>query len=169
MKKAAISPALEYYDRYVDHVPDIDLSVALDESLQALQALNIAQLEPQGNYAYAPGKWTLKNVFQHITDTERVFAYRTLLFARHDKTSPPGFDQDLFADNTFIDNRSLQDVLDELIAVRISTIALFKSFSDDTLLRTGMNWKYEMSILAMGFTIAGHQLHHLQIIKEKYL
>ncbi|HVI48097.1 MAG TPA: DinB family protein [Chitinophaga sp.] len=169
MKQSAITPDPQYYSRYINHVPDLDLSDALEQSLQTLLALDPAKLEPLGNYAYAPGKWTLKNVFQHITDTERVFTYRTLLFARNDQTTPAPFDQDEYAGNTFLDERSLKDVLDELIAVRISTIALFKSFSDKILLKTGKNWKYEMSVLAMGFTIAGHQIHHLNIINDKYL
>lgn len=169
MKKQAISPDPGYFERYVNQVPDIDLNTALENSLKDLQALDIKKLASLENYAYAPGKWTLKNVFQHITDTERVFAYRSLLFARNDTNAAPGFDQDLYAENTFIDNRPFQDVLDELIAVRTSTIALFKSFPDDVLLRVGTCWKYQMSVLAMGFTIAGHQIHHLGVIREKYL
>jgi hypothetical protein len=169
MKKDAIFPAPQYYDRYISQVPDVDLYTALDQSLQDLDTLDMTQLEPLGNYAYAPGKWTLKNVFQHITDTERVFAYRTMMYARNDKQVPPGMDQEEYAANTFIDNRSLQDVITELKAVRLSTIVMFKSFPDEVLLKTGICWKSEMSVLAMGFTTIGHQHHHLHIIREKYL
>ncbi|WP_106527118.1 DinB family protein [Chitinophaga niastensis] len=169
MKKDAIYPAAQYYDRYINLVPDVDLQTALDQSLETLHALDTPQLELRGNYAYAPGKWTLKNVFQHITDTERVFAYRAMMYARNDKQIPPSMDQDEYAANTLIDNRSLEDVIAELKAVRSATIAMFRSFPDEVLLKTGICWKYEMSVLAMGFTAMGHQIHHLNIIREKYL
>ncbi|WP_212001919.1 DinB family protein [Chitinophaga sp. HK235] len=169
MKKEAISPDPEYFGRYINQVPDLTIREALDASLQELQALDMARLTSLADYAYAPGKWTVKDVFQHITDTERVFAYRTLLFARNDKNVAPGFDQDLYAENTFTSSRSLEEVMDELIAVRKSTIALFRSFPDEALLRYGTCWKYQMSVLAMGFTLIGHQIHHLRILHERYL
>ncbi|MCW3463067.1 DinB family protein [Chitinophaga nivalis] len=169
MKKSAIYPAPQFYDTYISKVPDITLAAALTQSLQDLENLDMAQLEPRGDYAYAPGKWSIKNVLQHITDTERIFNFRSLLYARNDKAIPPGMDQDLYADNSFVDHRSVAEVLGELIAVRHATIAMYKGFPDEVLLRTGISWKYEMSVLAMGFTTVGHQLHHLQILRERYL
>ena len=169
MKKSDIQIDPGYYTRYISLVPDTELITALEESLQALQALDIAQLEPLANYAYAPGKWTLKNVFQHITDTERVFTYRALMFARKDPQAAPSMDQDVYADNAEVDDRTLAEVLGELIALRTATLAQFRGYSDAVLSRTGMSWKTEMSVLALGFTTIGHQVHHLDIIRERYL
>lgn len=169
MKKDAISPDPGYYTRYISLVPDIDLNTALDQALKDLAALDAAQLEPVGNYAYGPGKWTVKEVLQHITDTERVFTFRALMFARGDKQVPPSMDQDEYAAHAATSHRSVAEVLDELKAVRMASIALFRSFSDEVLKQTGMSWKTEMSVLALGFTTVGHQLHHLQILRERYL
>lgn len=169
MKKSDIQIDPGYYTRYISLVPDTDLNTALTASLQTLQSLDIVQLEPLADYAYAPGKWTLKNVLQHITDTERVFTYRAMMFARKDPQMAPSMDQDVYADNAEVDDRSLADVLAELIALRTATIAQFSGYSDTTLSRTGMSWKTEMSVLALGFTTVGHQLHHLDIIHKRYL
>lgn len=169
MKKEAIHPDPGYYTRYISLVPDVDLKTALEQSLQDLKALDITQLEALGNYAYAPGKWTLKNVLQHITDTERVFTYRALMFARQDRQIPPSMDQDIYADNAEADHRSVAEVLAELIALRTATIAQFNGYTETALLRTGISWKTEMSVLALGFTTVGHQLHHLNIIRQRYL
>ncbi|MBC9930998.1 DinB family protein [Chitinophaga qingshengii] len=169
MKKQAIYPDPEYFGRYIDQVPDVTIMEALEQSLQELQTLDKATLSAKGDYAYAPGKWTVKDVFQHIIDTERVFAFRTLLFVRNDKNTAPGFDQDLYAGNAFTAQRSLEDILQELIFVRQSTLSLFRSLPDEALLRYGACWKYQMSALAMGFTMVGHQIHHLRILRERYL
>lgn len=169
MKKSDIQIDPGYYTRYISLVPDTDLITALEQSLQALQALDLAQLESLADYAYAPGKWTLKNVLQHITDTERVFTYRALMFARKDPQTAPSMDQDIYADNAEVNDRPLADVLAELIALRTATIAQFKGYADAVLSRTGMSWKTEMSVLALGFTSVGHQVHHLDIIHKRYL
>ncbi|NLR56462.1 DinB family protein [Chitinophaga polysaccharea] len=169
MKKDAISPDPGYYTRYISLVPDTDLNTALDQAFKDLATLDAAQLEPVGNYAYGPGKWTVKEVLQHITDTERVFTFRALMFARGDKQVPPSMDQDEYAAHAATHHRSVAEVLEELKAVRMASIALFKSFSDEVLQQTGMSWKTEMSVLALGFTTVGHQLHHLQILRERYL
>src|SRR5258708_3553631 len=105
MKKSDIQIDPGYYTRYISLVPDTDLITALEQSLQALQALDLAQLESLADYAYAPGKWTLKNVLQHITDTERVFTYRALMFARKDPQTAPSMDQDIYADHAEVNDR----------------------------------------------------------------
>ena len=169
MKKQAIYPDPEYFSRYIDQVPDVTIMEALEQSLQELQTLDKAKLAALGDYAYAPGKWTVKDVFQHIADTERVFSFRALLFARNDKNVAPGFDQDLYAAEAFTAQRTFEDVLQELIAIRQSTIAFYRSLPDEGLLRYGTCWKYQMSALAMGFTMVGHQIHHLRILHERYL
>ncbi|MFX1703529.1 DinB family protein [Chitinophaga sp. CC14] len=169
MKKNAIHPDPGYYSTYINLVPDVDIKTALEQSLQTLDEFDAAELEPLGNYAYSPGKWTLKNVLQHITDTERVFSFRALLFARKDVQVPPTMEQDDYAANAEIDDRSVSEILAELKAVRAASIMQFNNLSDAALLRTGMCWKTEMSVLALGFAIAGHQAHHLNILREKYL
>ncbi len=123
----------------------------------------------KGDYAYAEGKWTLKELVQHVIDTERVFCYRALSFARGDNTTLPGFDENFFVDNSGANKREYYDLLDEMDALRISTIHLFESFSDDMLLKIGEASGNKMSVRALGFLFSGHQMHHLNIVKERYL
>ncbi len=121
------------------------------------------------SFSYAEGKWTVKELIQHIIDTERVFCYRALCFARNDKTFLPGFDQDVFADNSNTNARDYYDLLDEMKVLRQSTIQLFKSFSNEALLRVGVASGNEISVRALGFLFSGHQIHHLNVVKERYL
>ena len=119
------------------------------------------------NFSYAEGKWTLKEVIQHIIDTERIFSYRALCFSRNDKTSLPGFDQDVFVENDNANDRNYYDLLNEMEVLRKSSIQLFKSFSDEALLRVGVASNNKMSVRALGYLFSGHQIHHLNIIKER--
>ena len=125
--------------------------------------------EEKGNFAYAEGKWTLKELIQHIIDTERIFCYRALCFARNDKTELPGFDQDLFVKNDNANHRDYYELLDEMQTLRTSTIQLFKSFTDEVLLSIGTASGNKISVRALGYLFSGHQLHHLNIVKERYL
>ena len=111
----------------------------------------------------------MKEMIQHIIDTERVFCYRALCFARNDKTFLPGFNQDWFADNSYANARDYYDLLDEMKVLRQSTIQLFKSFSNEALLRVGVASGNEISVRALGFLFSGHQIHHLNVVKERYL
>jgi len=169
MKRADIIPMPEYFDRYINLVKDKELMQAFEESLGEIYGMIELLNEKNGGYRYADGKWTIKEIIQHITDCERIFCYRTLLFARKDKTMPAGFDQDLHVANSRANNRTVESLLKELRLLRLSTIEMFESFDDEALLSTGVNWKYEMSVLAMGFLIMGHQAHHFNIIKTRYL
>jgi len=117
---------------------------------------------------YAPDKWTTKETLQHVLDWERILSFRTLLFARKEGSIPQGVDGDLLAANMNAEGRSIGRLIDELKITRLSTKAMFESFDDKTMDNTGTNWKYEISVLAMGYTIIGHQIHHLKIIEEKY-
>jgi hypothetical protein len=121
------------------------------------------------NYAYAEGKWTVKELIQHIIDTERVFCYRALCFARKDTTSLPGFDEDLFVKNADINTRDFENLITEMKVVRAGTLLLYKSFSEEALLRMGIGSGNKMSVRALGYLFSGHQLHHLNIVKERYL
>lgn len=159
----------EYYDRYIRLVEDLPLMEALAKSLQTLSELDVSSLRMVGDKAYAPGKWTVKDVLQHMMDTERVFAYRALRFARGDSTPLPGFEQDDFARSAAANRRTVDDLLEEFLALRRSTIRLFASFDDAMLLREGTNAQVRISVLAQGYTIIGHQIHHLDIIRSRYL
>ena len=159
----------EYFDRYINLVEDKELMQAFEGSLEDIDGMMDMLNEEKANYRYAEGKWTVKEIIQHIIDCERIFCYRTLLFARKDKTLPAGFDQDLLVSNSRADHRPVNSLLKELRMLRLSTIEMFQSFDDETLQNKGINWKYEMSVLAMGFLTIGHQAHHFNIVRTKYL
>ncbi len=120
-------------------------------------------------YIYAEGKWTVKEILQHIIDTERIFNYRALRFARNDQTNLQGFDHDLYNKNVAANERDLGNILEEFKIVRAATILLFKSFSEEALLKKGIASDSLISVRALGYLISGHQEHHLRIFKERYL
>lgn len=121
------------------------------------------------DYRYAEGKWTIKDIILHLIDAERIFAYRALRFARNDKTELPGFEENDYVDYANANQRSIQDLLSELSVVRQATLSLFKSFSNEDLLRIGIASNKPMSVRAIGFTIIGHQNHHQRVFEERYL
>jgi len=168
MKKTAINPMPHYFDRYINLVGDVELKQAFADSLRQLDRLDKSLLTKLGGVTYAPGKWTVKDHLQHLSDAERIMSYRTLLFARRDRTVPACFDQDLLVANSRANKRTIDDLIGELKTVRASTKMMFDVFDNEELLNRGVNWKSEMSVLAMGFAIIGHQIHHLKIIEEKY-
>jgi hypothetical protein len=158
----------QYFERYINLVDDVELSDAFDRSARQLEALDRSLLTRLGGKSYAPGKWTVKESLQHVIDWERILSYRTLLFARKEGSVPQSVDGELLAAGMNADRRAIDSLVDELKAMRLSTRAMFEGFDDDTLQSIGTNWRYEISVLAMGFTIIGHQIHHLRIIEEKY-
>ena len=125
-------------------------------------------LKQIGHQVYAPGKWTIRDILQHVIDTERIFSYRALRIGRNDRTMLPGFDENLFASNAHGSSRKLDDLLYEFDVVRKSTIALYQSFSQEDLQREGFIFQSDISVLALGFTIAGHVVHHMSVIRERY-
>jgi DinB superfamily len=169
MKRSDIKIMPEYFEKYIKLVDDIELDDAFQNNINTLAALDTASLEFLGNKVYAPGKWTIKDIFQHVIDTERVMAYRTLRYARRDGVIPEGYDEDQFAANANAQHRVLENILEEVKQLHQSSRLMFRSFNDDTLQATGINWNKEMSVLAMGYLITGHFIHHLKIIEEKYL
>jgi hypothetical protein len=168
MKRSQINLPPCYYDRYIAQVDDLDIHDALERSLTELQALDRAQLRRIGTAVYAEGKWTLNAVFQHLIDVEHVLAYRSLRIGRYDTTPLPGFDQDVLARNVNADARMIDELVDELLIVRQGTARLFKSFTGDALEQVVPVNDTPMSPLAFGFTIIGHQKHHLRLVYEKY-
>lgn len=169
MKKPAINPMPECFERYINLVDEQELTSAFDRSAQGLEALDKILLAHLDGKKYAPDKFTVKDIFQHLIEWERIFCFRALLFARGEGTATQAIDENLLAAKMNANRRTIAELIDELKTVRLSSGAMFGGFDVEMLMRTGMNWKYEMSVLAMGFTILGHQKHHLKIIKEKYL
>ncbi|MDG1403192.1 DinB family protein [Polaribacter sp.] len=160
-----------YFEQYMQLVSKDEKSII--ENLVASQKVfdDVLRNLPveKHNFSYAEGKWTIKELIQHIIDTERVFSYRALCFARNDNTSLPGFDQDVFAENDNANDRNYYDLLNEMEVLRKSSIKLFKSFCNEALLRVGVASNNKISVRALGYLFSGHQMHHLNIIKERYL
>lgn len=169
MRKSAIHPMPELYDRYINLVDDLTLNVALDKHFANIQNLNKEALEELGSLTYAPEKWTVKEVLQHLIDWERVFIYRAVVFARKEGTIPSGHDENIMAANSKANSKSINEIIEDFLMVRSCTSSLFRGFDDEDLMTIGRNWNMEMSVLSVGFTIVGHQIHHFNIINERYL
>ncbi len=157
----------EYFDRYILKCDDVTLLESLEISLNELKNAPVDKWKALGDKVYAPGKWTVKDILQHIIDTERVFCYRALSFARGEK-KVMSYDEDDFAKSAQAINRTLEDLLEEAILLRQTTILLYKSFTDEMLSRTGMGFKGEYSVAAIGFIFGGHQRWHFGVIEERY-
>ena len=159
-----------YADMYINLLPaEGNLLQELKGNFQLVKQLICSLTEEKLLYRYAPGKWTIKEVLVHIIDDERIYAYRALRFARNDKTELPGFEQDDYALSSGANHRSLQGIFEEYEAVRQSTIAMFNSFTEEALIRTGIANKNSTTVRALAWHIAGHEVHHLNIIKQRYL
>lgn len=168
MKKSDAAWNPTYFDTYINKVADIPLADAMAQSLADLDALDMDTLHRLGDQVYAPGKWTVRDILQHLSDCERVFCYRALSFGRNDTPQLPGFDENVYAEHAGANDRPLEQVLEELRLVRKCTIALFNTFDDAALRRTGVMYKFELPVLAVGFTLVGHQIHHLGVLRERY-
>jgi len=169
MKRSQVNPMPPFFDRYINLAEDIDIVEALEKYSSIETLLDKEQLEKLGNKVYGPGKWTIKEIIQHITDNERVQAYRALRIARNDQTPLPGYDENLFAANVQPADRGLDDLLQEFAVVRRSNIILFENFSEEVQQSTGVCNNVTIPVLALGFVLVGHQLHHVSIIRERYL
>ena len=159
----------EYFFPYISVLGDVtlieELEISLHEFIRFVQNIPMDKFD----YRYAEDKWTIKEIIQHVIDTERIFAYRALRISRNDQTPLPGFDENEYSNNTEANKRGLQDLLTELSAVRHSNIFLFKSFSEEQLQRTGIASNAGISVRAIGFIMIGHQKHHQKIFEERYL
>lgn len=146
-----------------------DLISGLEQSAE--NALQLLTNLPPGNltYRYAEGKWSIKQVWQHVIDVERIFNYRALRYARQDKTILSGFDQNSYNEVSRADDREWQDILREYRAVRTASMELFKSFTEEKFTYVGQAGKSPMTVRSAGYIIIGHEMHHLNIIRERYL
>jgi len=158
-----------YYDQYIKLVEGDNIIKALTNQVIGIPAM-ISQIpEDKEDYAYAPGKWTIKEVIGHIIDTERIFGYRALRFARKDKTVLLGFDENSFVANANFNKRTLYDLAHEFAIVRNSNIVLFKHFDPAVYDEMGNANGKEVSVRAILYMIAGHAAHHMNVIQTKYL
>ena len=168
MKRPDPTEYAEFYANYISKVPGTDvLGVLESQRLQMLQ-LFAGRSERDGSFRYAPGKWTVKEVLGHITDTERIFTYRALRIARGDQTPLPGFEQDDYVRSGAFGERSLADLAEEFGAVRSASIVLFRSFKEEAWPRRGVASQKEVTVRALAFITAGHQMHHRIILEERY-
>ncbi len=158
-----------FYKNYIKSLGNVNLFEILESSLCDLVQTIETLPEEKLNFQYEEGKWTIKELVQHIIDAERVLSYRALRFSRNDATDLPGFNEDWYVENSNGNDRNIEDLLEEFTFLRKSSISLFKSFTDEMFELSGSIDGGDMSVRALGFIIAGHQMHHLKIIKEKYL
>lgn len=158
-----------HFESYVRLVPDGNVIDLLAERQGETGTLIGELTEEQGDYRYAPGKWSLKEVIGHLTDTERIMSYRLLRIARGDRTPLAGFDENEFVKGASFSLRSLPELLEEYVAVRRATLTLLRGLTEEAWVRTGIANGSETSARALAYIIAGHELHHLQIIRERYL
>ena len=158
-----------FYHNYISLVMEADLAEAFDQ--QSASFIRFLETIPPDkyDYRYAEGKWTIKEVLQHLIDAERIFSYRALRFARKDSTPLPGFDENLFAVHSKADTRSWDKLVEEFKVVRRSSQLLFNSFDEEQLQSDGISSNSSNYVLAIGFIIIGHAMHHQKIIKDRYL
>lgn len=166
--RPAADEHVAYYGQYISKVPDGDLISTLRDQLVDTVKLLGGLSEEQGDYAYAPGKWSVKQVIGHIIDAERIFVYRALRIARHDTTNLPGFDENAFVDNANFPKRTLADLLEELQVVRAATIAFIKNVDPSDLERRGSSNGNPITVRALLYIVAGHERHHAALFRERY-
>jgi uncharacterized damage-inducible protein DinB len=157
-----------YYSRYIDRVPDGNLLALLESQFAETLALLRRVPREREDFAYAEGKWSIKEVVGHLADAERVFAYRALRFARNDATGLAGFDENAWVANAGFGRQRLADLVDEFDAVRTGTIRFAKSLNADELARRGVANGQGISVRALFYIIAGHERHHVGLFRERY-
>lgn len=159
----------QFFDRYINLADNVLILDALTQGESFENLIPAKTLEALGDLRYAPGKWTVKDILQHVIDNERIMSYRALRFARNDQTVLPGYDEESFGQFANGARRTIADLYAEYAAVRQSSIALFKSFDEEMLLRNGIAFNQTISVLALGFVLVGHATHHANIIRERYV
>lgn len=159
----------EFHKGYMARVAgEADAIALLDRQRDAIEALRQLTLE-QASYRYQPDKWSVREIIGHLSDSERVFAYRLLCIARGDTTRLPGFDEQAYAATSNADRRTLNDLVDELASVRAATLTLVRSLDEGVLSRRGTVNDWSLSVRALAFITAGHFAHHLAVLRERYL
>ncbi|OZB96685.1 DinB family protein [Paenibacillus sp. XY044] len=159
----------EGFEKYVRLVPEGKLEEILNGSLNRTTAFYAALTEEKGNYRYAPGKWSLKEVLGHITDNERIMSYRLLRIARGDTTPLSGYDEELLMEGAAFDRFSITELLGDFATVRRSTLTLLRSIPDEAWTRRGIVNGYESTAAAWAYILTGHEIHHYNVIQERYI
>lgn len=169
MKRSDINPLPEYFGRYINKCDDVEIFQAIEASIDEVNSININDWKKLDDKTYAEGKWTIKDIIQHLIDVERIFSYRALSFARGEKQQLPSYSEDEYAISANANTRTINALIDELRISHESVKHLYGSFSPDMLTKNGMGFKGSYSVASIGFLLPGHQRWHLDVIKEKYL
>lgn len=170
MNRPELTEHREYFKRYIDMVPQGEYHALLKQNTEDMLLFMGNIPAEKHNYRYADGKWSIKEVLLHIMDTERIFAYRVLTAVRGDSESLlPMMDENKFAANADVSNRTMQDMLEEFSAVRTATLKLFENMTEEQTKLTANTSGFNTSARAIGYMIIGHALHHMNIIRERYL
>jgi uncharacterized damage-inducible protein DinB len=166
-KKEAIASG--HFQHYISKAEDTGVAEAIQHNSREFRKLLKKIPRKKRNYAYAEGKWTVKELLQHIIDAERVFVYRSLTFARGDQGPLPGFDENNWGANANRIDRKWNDLVEEFKAVRAATELFFESLGNEELQRTGTSGSNTINVIGLGYVVAGHAKHHIDLIKERYL
>lgn len=158
-----------YFQKYIDQVTEPDFFTALQNQSSGLELFLQSITEEKSMFAYAEGKWTIKEMLLHMSDTERIFCYRALCFARGEKTNLPGFEENDYAANSNANSRTWESLVQEFLTVRKATEVLFKSFSENALASVGTANNNQATVSSIGFILLGHFNHHKKILAERYL
>jgi hypothetical protein len=169
ISKPDVTEYLPYYGRYISLVPDGNILAVLSQQLGETLTLLRSIPESKAGFRYAPDKWSIKELVGHLIDTERIFSYRALCFARNDETPLPGYEQDDYIRNASFDDYPLGELADEFESVRRSTLFLFKHLRREAWMRRGIASESGVSVRALAYIIAGHERHHMEILRSRYL
>jgi uncharacterized damage-inducible protein DinB len=169
MAKPTPGTYASFYEGYINQVKADSIAVAIETYSRSIHEFIQNLPEEKAQYAYAPGKWTVNDVLQHMIDTERVFVYRAMRFSRNDATPLPGFEEDHYAMHAGGRTRPMDVLKEEFTALRKSTDLFLLSLTDEQLQRSGMANHYNTQVNAIAFMVYGHLLHHRQVLEERYL
>lgn len=158
-----------YYEPYISQVTESDIVAAMREQLEEVKKIFSGITEEQANYAYAEGKWTIKEVIGHLSDDERIFSYRALRISRADQTPIEGYEQDGYIENANFSGMSLSDLVEEFVLLRKANLILFENLPAEAWTRRGTASGIGISVRALAYLMVGHVRHHLNILRERYL
>lgn len=169
IRKPQSSEYAPFYETYVSHIDSENVLEILKDQFESIPKFFGRLSDEQAEYKYAPEKWSVKDVLNHVNDAERVFSYRAFCIARGEEQPLPGMDQNVYQDNSNSDMRTMADLIEEFKAIRSATLAFFGHITEQTSLRTGTASDASVSVRALAAIIAGHHRHHLEVINQKYL
>ena len=158
-----------FAENYVSLATGNDARQVLEDSVEPIRQFLFSLPEEKAGFSYAPGKWTIRQLLQHMIDTERVFSYRAMCISRGEEQSLPGFDENIYAENAKAENRDLKGLAEEFVLLRQSSSLLFRNMSDGNMLRFGTASNHRVNANAIAFILVGHALHHQAILTDRYL